>query len=294
MDAAIVHFHKRKGNWQICDNHKGTALLNIAGKIFARILHNCLNICLERGLLPESQCNFRRHRGTTEMIFAARQLQEKCQEVRIHFYSTSVDLTKAFDTVNREGLWKIVQKFGCPERLTQMVRQLHDGSMMARITDNLVFSEAFAVTNEMKRGCILAPTLFSLMFSAMKMDAYCDERPGFTSPTGRTVNPSINGGCTSSCVYPQPPSTNFSWPTIALSEQPRKETCKGTWISSPTPITSSGSSSQGENGDYTTTVTQRCLRCTPNRREPRSTASCGHFHLAGYHPLSQRQNSTMK
>nr|VZH95535.1 unnamed protein product [Spirometra erinaceieuropaei] len=168
---------ERRGNRQVCDNHRGISLLNIAGKIFARILLNRLNNHLELGVLPESQCGFRRHRGTTDMIFAARQLQEKCQEMRIHLYSTFVDLTKAFDTVNREGLWKIMQKFGCPERFTQMVRQLHDG-MMARVTDNGAVSEAFAVTNGVKQGCVLAPTLFSLMFSAMLMDAYRDERPG--------------------------------------------------------------------------------------------------------------------
>nr|VZI39845.1 unnamed protein product [Spirometra erinaceieuropaei] len=176
-DANIVHLYKRKGNRQVCDNHRGISLLNIAGKIFARILLNRLNNHLEQGLLPESQCGFRRHRGTTDMIFAARQLQEKCQEMRTHLYSTFVDLTKAFDTVNREGLWKIMQKFGCPERFTQMVRQLHDG-MMARVTDNGAVSEAFSVTNGVKQGCVLAPTLFSLMFSAMLMDAYRDERPG--------------------------------------------------------------------------------------------------------------------
>nr|VZI44631.1 unnamed protein product [Spirometra erinaceieuropaei] len=98
-DATIVHLYKRKGNRQVCDNHRGISLLNIAGKIFARILLNRLNNHLEQGLLPESQCGFRCHRGTTDMIFAARQLQEKCQEMRTHLYSTFVDLTKAFDTV---------------------------------------------------------------------------------------------------------------------------------------------------------------------------------------------------
>nr|VZI36784.1 unnamed protein product [Spirometra erinaceieuropaei] len=176
-DATIVHLYKRKGNRQVCDNHRGISMLNIAGKIFARILLNRLNNHLEQGLLPESQCGFRPHRGTADMIFAARQLQEKCQEMRTYLYSTFVDLTKAFDTVNREGLWKIMQKFGCPERFTQMVRQLHDG-MMARVTDNRAVSEAFAVTNGVKQGCVLAPTLFSLMFSAMLMDAYRNERPG--------------------------------------------------------------------------------------------------------------------
>ncbi|BHF59170.1 hypothetical protein SprV_0100212600 [Sparganum proliferum] len=111
------------------------------------------------------------------MIFAARQLQEKCQEMRTHLYSTFADLTKAFDTVNREGLWKIMKKLGCPERFIQMVRQLHDG-MMARVTDNGAVPEAFAVINGMKLGCVLAPTFFSLMLSAMLMVAYRGERPG--------------------------------------------------------------------------------------------------------------------
>nr|VZI26891.1 unnamed protein product [Spirometra erinaceieuropaei] len=176
-DATILHLYKRKGNRQVCDNHRGISLMNIAGKIFARILLNRLNNHLGQGLLPESQCGFRRHRGTMDMIFAARQLQEKCQEMRTHLYSTFIDLTKAFDTVNREGLWKIMQKFGCPERFTQMVRQLHDG-MMARVTVNGDVLEAFAVTNGVKQGCVRAPTLFNLMFSAMLMDAYRDERPG--------------------------------------------------------------------------------------------------------------------
>ncbi|VDN37135.1 unnamed protein product [Dibothriocephalus latus] len=110
------------------------------------------------------------------MIFAAQQLQEKCQEMRDHLYTTFVDLTKAFDTVNRPGLWKVMQKFGCPKHFTHMVRQLHDG-MKARVTEYGTVSEAFAVTNGVKQGCVLAPTLFSLMCPAMLTDACRDERP---------------------------------------------------------------------------------------------------------------------
>nr|VZI36413.1 unnamed protein product [Spirometra erinaceieuropaei] len=50
--------------------------------------------------------------------------------------------------------------------------------MVVRVTDNRVVSEAFAVTSGVKQGCVLAPTLFSLIFSAMLTDAYRDERPG--------------------------------------------------------------------------------------------------------------------
>ena len=66
------------------------------------------------------------------MVFAARQLQEKCQEQNVDLYSTYVDLTKAFDTVSREGLWRIMAKYGCPPKFITIVRLLHDG-MMARV-----------------------------------------------------------------------------------------------------------------------------------------------------------------
>nr|VZI11617.1 unnamed protein product [Spirometra erinaceieuropaei] len=58
-----------------------------------------------------------------------------------------------------------------------MVRQLHDG-MTGRFTDNGSVSEAFSKTNGGKQDCVLTPKLFNLMFSAMLMDAYRDERPG--------------------------------------------------------------------------------------------------------------------
>ena len=79
-DATIIHLFKRKGNPQVCDNHRGISLLSIAGKILARVLLNRLNEHLERsGFLPESQCGFRKNRGTIDMIFTARQLQENAR-----------------------------------------------------------------------------------------------------------------------------------------------------------------------------------------------------------------------
>ena len=178
-DANVVHIYKRKGNRQSCDNHRGISLLSIAGKILSRVLLNRLLLHLEAGLLPESQCGFRAERGTADMIFAARQLQEKCQEQHSDLYMTFVDLTKAFDTVSREGLWRIMYKFGCPSKFITIVRQLHDG-MMVKVMDDGDESDAFPVTNGVKQGCVLAPTLFSMVFSAMLVDAFRDhEDEGF-------------------------------------------------------------------------------------------------------------------
>ena len=176
-DASIIHLYKQKGSRQACDNHRGISLLSIAGKILARILLNRLTVHLDQGLLPESQCGFRKERGTIDMVFAARQLQEKCQEQNVNLFSTYVDLTKAFDTVGREGLWKIMAKYGCPRKFIVLVRQFHEG-MQARVQDSGEFSDPFTVTNGVKQGCVLAPTLFSLMFSAMLTEAFRDEGVG--------------------------------------------------------------------------------------------------------------------
>ena len=54
-----------------------------------------------------------------------------------------------------------------------MVRQFHDG-MLARVQNDGKFSDPFPVTNGVKQGCVLASTLFSMMFSAMLTDAFQD------------------------------------------------------------------------------------------------------------------------
>ena len=112
------------------------------------------------------------------MTFTARQLQEKCQEQNVDLYTTFVDLSKAFDTVSRNRLWKIMAKFGCPPRFIAMVRQFHD-VMQARVQNDGEYPEPFPVTNGVKQGCDMAPTLFSMIFSAMLTDAFQDCDAGF-------------------------------------------------------------------------------------------------------------------
>ena len=77
-------------------------------------------------------------------MFTARQLQEKCQEQNVEDM-TSVDLTKVFDIVGREELWKSMAKFGWLAKFMEMVRKFHDG-MLARVQNDGEFSDPFSVT----------------------------------------------------------------------------------------------------------------------------------------------------
>ena len=84
-----------------------------------------------------------------------------------------VDFSKAFDTVGRTGLWQLLRTYGCPEKLTTMIEALHTG-MMANVSVGGEVSESFSVTNGVKQGCVLAPTLFAIFLSAMLDDAFRD------------------------------------------------------------------------------------------------------------------------
>ena len=79
-DTKLISIFKKKGDRVVCRNHRGIALLSVAGKIFAKIMLIRLNEHITDSTCPKSQCGFIKDGGTTDMIFVARQLQEKCRE----------------------------------------------------------------------------------------------------------------------------------------------------------------------------------------------------------------------
>jgi len=176
-DATIVSLYKNKGSKSDCGNYRGISLLSTAGKILARIILNRLITSVSEANLPEAQCGFRPNRSTTDMIFVVRQVQEKCREQNKDLYAIFIDLTKAFDTVNREALWVILQRLGCPRKFVHLIRQFHDNMTGAVLSGGEV-SEPFDISNGVKQGCVLAPVLFNLFFTCVLNHAVRDIEDG--------------------------------------------------------------------------------------------------------------------
>jgi len=103
-----------------------------------------------------------------------RQIQEKCREQNRNLYMVFIDLTKAFDSVNRQGLWQVLRKIGCPEKFVKIIQSFHDG-MQGQVIDDGEVSGLFYITSCTKQGCVLAPLLFCI-FSLMLLVAFqnCD------------------------------------------------------------------------------------------------------------------------
>lgn len=163
-NAVVVPIPK-KGDLRRCDNWRGISLLDVVGKIMARIVKERLEQIADR-VLPESQSGFRKGRGCVDMIFAARQLVEKAREHNDTLYMLFVDLKKAYDSVPRGALWRVLEKCGVPPRLLQIVKSFHEG-MHAEVRVGSSTTESFEVRNGLRQGCTLAPTLFNIYISAV-------------------------------------------------------------------------------------------------------------------------------
>ncbi|KAL8591855.1 hypothetical protein ACOMHN_044351 [Nucella lapillus] len=169
-DANVVTLYKNKGDRSDCNNYRGISHLSIVGKVFARVVLKRLQVLAEQVYL-ESQCGFHANRSTTDMIFSLIQLQEKCREQRQPLFVTFIDLTKAFDLVSRDGLFKILPKIGCPPRLLSIIRSFHEDMKGTVVFDGST-SAAFNIWSGVKQGCILAPTLFGIFFAVMLKQAF--------------------------------------------------------------------------------------------------------------------------
>ena len=168
VDSVIVPVPK-KGDLHCCDNWRGISLLNVAGKVFTRLIADRISDISE-SIIDETQCGFRKQRGTVDMVFVARQLQEKAREQNSQLFMCFFDLKKAYDSVPRDALWCLLGKLGFPAKMVNIIKQLHFG-MEASVHINGVLSNPFSVSNGLKQGCVLAPFLFNLYFNKVMLDA---------------------------------------------------------------------------------------------------------------------------
>ncbi|CAB1104154.1 unnamed protein product [Ectocarpus sp. CCAP 1310/34] len=170
-DATIKVLFK-KGDTMECGNYRGISLVAHAGKVLLKVVATRLShYCEREGILPEEQSGFRPHRSTLDMLFAIQRLHELARKKSTAVFACFVDLTKAYDSVDRDLLWDVLGRFGVPPKMLAVIRHFHEG-MRARVrTDDGQYSEWFDVGQGLRQGCNLAPLLFNLFSAAMRMVA---------------------------------------------------------------------------------------------------------------------------
>ena len=96
-------------------------------KIFRSAIINGIKVCVDNKLRNE-HAGYRQGRNTTEQVFVLHNIIEQVIEWNSNLYICFVDFEKAFDSVHRETLWKLLKIYGIPDKLVNMIKAMYRNS----------------------------------------------------------------------------------------------------------------------------------------------------------------------
>jgi len=175
-DTGLIIKLPKKGDLSNCNNWRGITLLPLTLKVFSRVILRRIRKAIDTLLRPE-QAGFRAGKSCTDQIFTLRQILEQTVEFNSTLYVTFVDYEKAFDSIHRASLWRILRYYGIPWKIVNVVKLLYSDPQ-CRVLYGTNLTESFKVTTGVKQGCLLSPLLFILAMNWIMEDTIKDRRRG--------------------------------------------------------------------------------------------------------------------
>ena len=126
MGGAVVYIYENKGDARECNNYRPICLAQIAYKIWAKIVTNRL-ACILPLATKITQFGYKKRTST---IDALRKIQDFLDTKSKEGLLVLLDLSKAFDTINRKLLWTALYRKGLPVQLIQTLRKGHENTKL--------------------------------------------------------------------------------------------------------------------------------------------------------------------
>lgn len=171
----------KKGDPNNPENYRGISLLSITSKVFTKILNTRLYKWAEKeGKICEEQAGFRKNYSTIDHIFSLFSLIQKTinSKQKSKVYVAFVDYMKAFDTVNRNSLWRVLNKVKTSTKMLRMLQGMY-ASAQSCVRWGATLSDFFDCPSGVKQGCLLSPLIFSLLISEVSEEVTARGRHGF-------------------------------------------------------------------------------------------------------------------
>ena len=166
----------KKGDLTNCNNWRGITLLSLTSKVFSKVIQTRLSKVIDKSI-REEQAGFRSGRSCTDQIFVLRQILEQSREWNTPLYINFLDIEKAFDSIHRDSLWKILRYYGIPRKLVNVIKMLYQ-DFSSQVICNTEVTDAFQITTGVKQGCILSPLLFVLGINWIMENVIEEEKRG--------------------------------------------------------------------------------------------------------------------
>ena len=154
----------KKGDATLCNNWRGISLLSIPGKLLSHVILFRIQRHLN-DYLRDEQHGFRTNLYCTDLIFTLRMLTEESCEWRNKLYMIFIDFEMAFDSLNRQSLWKLLHHYGIPDTIVNLTMAMHEDTTCCVKTAE-GNSRKFSILSGVKKGCLLSPLLFAVSSSS--------------------------------------------------------------------------------------------------------------------------------
>ena len=112
---------------------------------------------------------------------------KKAREFQKNIYFCFIDYAKAFDCVDHNKLWEILQELGIQDHLTCLLRNLYAGQE-AIVRTRHGTTDWFKTEKGLRQGCILSPCLFNFYAEYIMWNAGLDETQARIKIAGRNIN----------------------------------------------------------------------------------------------------------
>ena len=151
----------KKGDLTKVDNYRGISLTQVAAKLYNRLILNRIRPEID-DKLRFNQNGFRPSRSTSSQVLALRRLVEEVNNHKVEAVLTFIDFKKAFDSVNRKTMFKILLAYGIPEKLVNAIKIMYTNNR-AMVMTSEGETDFFEVVTGVLQGDPLAPYLFILV-----------------------------------------------------------------------------------------------------------------------------------
>ena len=146
-----------------------TVIISLSG-LFSKLLNSRLTEVVEvHNLLGESQNGFRRGRRMADNSFILDSILMKAKSDKTSLHLCYVDISKAYDTVNRSILWAKLASMGFDGDFLGCLKALYFNDSVDSVVNGISTRPVF-LRRGLRQGCSLSPLLFALYISDIGSD----------------------------------------------------------------------------------------------------------------------------